>query len=101
MHPSHLQLAALARSNVCIVIGMLIAGFSLSTIYVVVFDPPPRCDSLCAFLALAPIVTCTLWSIWLLTWHFPNWDRTTRLKKLSVTTIFVAALGQMAWLWHQ
>ena len=101
MHPSHVRFAALARSNACVAIGMLIAAFSLFTIYLVVFDPPPLCDHLCAFLALGPIVTCTLWSFWLVACHCPDWRRTTRFKKLSVTTIFVAAFGQMAWLWNQ
>ncbi len=101
MYQSYFRVAALARSNVCIAIGMLIAAFSLFTIYLVVFDPPPLCDHLCAFLALGPIVTCTLWSIWLIAWHSPNWRRATRFKKLSVTTIFVAAPGQFTWLWNQ
>jgi len=101
MRPSHVRFAAFARSNTCIAIGMLIAAFSLFTIYLVVLDPPPLCDHLCAFLALGPIVTCTLWSIWLVAWHFPDWRQTARIRKSSVSTLAVLALGQFVWLWNQ
>lgn len=80
---------------------MLIAAFSLFTVSVVLFDPPPLCDHLCPLLALAPILTCTMWSIWLTAWHAPNWQRTTRFKRSSVAAIAVAALGQQVWFWNQ
>ena len=101
MRPSHVRFAAFARSNACIAIGMLIAAFSLLTIYLVVFDPPPLCDHLCAFLALGPIVTCTLWSFWLVAWHSPNWRQTSRVRKFSISTLAVLAFGQFAWLCNQ
>ncbi len=101
MRPSHVRFAAFARSNACIAIGMLIATFSLFTIYLVVLDPPPFCDHLCAFIALGPIVTCTLWSIWLIAWHCPEWRLTSRFRMSSISTLAVIALGQFVWLWNQ
>jgi hypothetical protein len=90
-----------ARSTPCIAIGILITGFSLFTIYIVLFNPPPHCDMLCPFLALAPIVTCALWSIWLVAWHFPEWRRTSPLKKNCVTAILAFAIGQAGWFFAQ
>jgi hypothetical protein len=92
---SHLYLAEFARSNLCIAIGFLIAGFASLTFYLTLFHPPLHCSALCPLLALSPLFTSALWSLWLIVWHVPNWRETPRFKRYSLAFMSMPVAVQL------
>lgn len=82
---------AFARSNACIVIGVLLVAFTGYTFYLAIFDRPPLCDQLCILMALPPLLTSVLWSTWLLAWHLPHWQTSTRRHRWFVSGPMLAS----------
>lgn len=92
---------ALARSNACIVIGMLLVMLTTCTFYLALFAPPPRCDNLCLLMALPPLATSLLWSFWLLAWHAPHWQSTSPRRRWSMSCMALASCAFAAYFFMQ
>lgn len=95
------KLQAFARSNACIVIGVLLMMLTAYTFYLALFDPPPRCDHLCLLMALPPLATSLLWSLWLLAWHLPHWQRTSPRRRWSMSCTALASCAFAAYFFMQ
>lgn len=92
---------AFARSNACIVIGVLLVMLTAYTFYLAIFDPPPRCDHLCLLMALPPMATSLLWSLWLLAWHVPHWQRTSTSRRWLMLCSTLASFAFAAYFFMQ
>lgn len=72
-------------------IGMILVTFTGYTFYLAIFDRPPLCDQLCILMALPPLLTSVLWSIWLLAWHLPLWHASTPGRRCCVLAPMLAS----------
>jgi hypothetical protein len=91
---------AFARSNACIVLGVLLVMLTAYTFYRAIFDPTLHCH-LCLLMALPPLATSLLWSVWLLAWHVPHWQTTSMARRWSLVCSALASFAFAAYFFMQ